>query len=85
MCFNADVRPHPISEEQIVNDFAVAYWLIYGENTKINFLDKIISNALENITCPAPSGVSHIEYAYENGTQKIFITSIIMVGFNFLV
>lgn len=72
MCFNADVRPHPISEEQIVNDFAVAYWLIYGENTKINFLDKIISNALENITCPAPSGVSHIEYAYEKWNTEDF-------------
>jgi hypothetical protein len=73
MCFNADVRPHPVNEEQIVNDFAVAYWLYYGENKKINSLNEIISNALANIKCPAPTGVTHIEYAHEKwGTEDLY-------------
>jgi len=32
MYFNTDVRPHPVNEEQMVNDFAIAYWLYYGED-----------------------------------------------------
>lgn len=73
MCFNTDVRPHPVKEEQIVNDFAVAYWLYYGENEKISSLNEIISYALAHLKCPAPTGVTHIEYAHEKwGTEDIF-------------
>jgi hypothetical protein len=70
MFFNTDVRPHMVNEEQIVNDFAVAYWLYYGEDEKINSLNEIISYALAHLKCPAPTGVTHIEYAHEKwGTQ----------------
>lgn len=39
MCFNTGKRPHIINEEQIVNDFAVAYWMYYGEDEKMNSLN----------------------------------------------
>ena len=73
MYFNTDVRPHPVNEEQMVNDFAIAYWLYYGEDEKINFLNEIISYSLIHLKCPAPTGVSHIEYAQEKwGTQDFY-------------
>lgn len=71
--FYTDERPHPVNEEQLVNDFAVAYWLTYGENEKLKFLDEIITYALAHLKCPAPSGVTHITYAYEKwGTDELF-------------
>ena len=73
MCFNTDVPQHPVNNEQIVNDFAVAYWLYYGEYEKINLLKDIISYALTHIKCPVPTGVNHNEYAQMTwGTQDFY-------------
>lgn len=85
MYFNTDNRPHIVNEEQIVNDFAVAYWLYYGEDEKINSLNEIISYALAHLKCPTPTGVTHIEYAHEKWGRKILIPLMIMVGFNLIV
>ena len=72
MAFNCESRPHPVIEEQFVNEIAVAFWLYYGEEEKINDLYSIVSYALSKFICPAKEGVSHIEWAHENwGTDEV--------------
>jgi hypothetical protein len=63
MHYNAEVRPHPVDEEQIVNDFALAYWLLYGEKEKIDSLKSIITYALKHIKCPDTANIGYLEYA----------------------
>jgi len=72
MVYN-DVRPHPVKEEELVNDFAVAFWLHYGEDRKINDLTDIVQNSLINFICPVNKGVTHIDWAIEKwGTDDLF-------------
>jgi len=72
MVYN-DVRPHPVKEEQLVNDFAVAFWLHYGEDKMINNLKDIVQCSLLNFMCPANIGVTHIDWAIEKwGTDELF-------------
>jgi hypothetical protein len=63
--FNSTSRLHPVKEEQLVNDFAVAYWTYYGEKEKLDELDMIVSYALTHLKRPADN-LTHIEYAYNN-------------------
>ena len=72
MNFNTKIRPHPVHEEKLVNDFAVAYWKHYGEDGMINNLTLIINYALEHLKCPAEIGVDHITYAKENWNKEDF-------------
>lgn len=70
--FNDFVCPHPVQEEQLVNDFAVAFWRFYGEEAKFGALKKIVAEALDNLHCPADPGVSHVAYAFEKwGTEDL--------------
>lgn len=61
--FHSDTRPHPAEEEQMVNDFAFAYWRHYGEPEKIAALSSIVSHSLERFVSPAKEGVGYLEYA----------------------
>jgi len=71
--FHAENRPHPVHEEQLVNDFAIAYWLHYGEDGKIIYLSSIIDYALAHLQCPAEAGIGHIAYAKENwGKEALY-------------
>lgn len=71
--FNASNRKHPVEEEQLVNDFAVAYWHHYGEEDKIRELHSLVEYALSTVTCPAPDGMDHKAYATSNwGKQELF-------------
>ncbi len=63
--YNSASRLHPVKEEQLVNDFAVAYWTYYGEKEKLDELDTIVSYALKHVKRPADN-LTHIEYAYNN-------------------
>lgn len=63
MEFNTVTRPHPVEEEQLVNDFAVAYWRRYGEPEKLERLRTIVTTSLGRFTVPADENMSHIEYA----------------------
>ena len=72
MAFNCNSRPHPIEEEQLVNDFAVAFWLHYGEIEKLNRLNAIVDSALSNFSRPAEGGTTHTEWAHKNwGTASM--------------
>lgn len=61
---------HPVDEEQLVNDFAVAYWRYYGEEVKLTDLGKIVSSTLPRFTRPVSSDTSYLEYAKEKWGQE---------------
>jgi len=75
VAFNGAEPMHMVDEEILVNEFAIAYWLHYGEEDKLDELQTIVSYALENVVRPVPEGVSHIEYGREmiaTGNQDFF-------------
>ena len=72
--FNRDNRPETVDEEQLVNDFAVAFWAHYGIDGQNDELADIVSYAIGNFDRPAPANQSHLEYARENWGKRGFFT-----------
>lgn len=72
--YNSDKKISSVEEEQLVNDFAVAYWLYYGEEDKIEMLTDIVEYASEHIDSDAEEGVSYMEFAEENWGESSFNT-----------
>lgn len=71
MDFNCESRPHPVEEEQLVNDFAVAFWRMYGEKGKLEAVHAIIEDALQRFRVPA-KGMTHMEFARAKwGTDEL--------------
>lgn len=50
------------SEEQMVNDFAVAYWKKFGESSKLEFIMNEINGILKRISNPVPKGEEFLDY-----------------------
>lgn len=73
--YNNGVRPDIADEEQLVNDFAVAYWKYYGEEEKINELYDIVSYAVENVGDNYEKGVNYLEIGKENSNGRKFKNS----------
>ena len=63
MFYYAKNRPHMVDEEQLVNDFAVSYWLHYGEAEKLAAIEEIIEYALAHIKRPAAASIGYLDYA----------------------
>jgi len=63
MMFNSPSRPHPAEEEQLVNNFAVAYWRHYGEAEKLAELSRLVDETLGKLIVPARDGEDHLAYA----------------------
>ena len=59
-------------EEQLVNDFAVAYWKYYGEEDKVKELEDIVNYAVENIGDNYKNGINYLKLAKENSNGKRF-------------
>lgn len=74
LMYNSDIKLTNVEEEQLVNDFAVAYWLYYGEKDKINELSNIVEYAVNNIKSDAENGVTHKEFAEKNWNKPSFNT-----------
>lgn len=73
MMFNTSSRPHPADEEQLVNDFAYAYWMHYGEQEKLNELCSIVAETIQKFSIPANQNESYIDYAKRKwGTEELF-------------
>ena len=73
MNFNCVDRPHPAEEEQLVNNFACAYWKFYGELEKLEDVNEIVRDTLSQFTVPDQKNVGYMEYAKENwGTDNFF-------------
>lgn len=73
MMFNAPSRPHPADEEQLVNNFAYAYWKHYGEQKMLKELCSIVSETIHKFFVPANNNESHIDYAKSKwGTEELY-------------
>lgn len=73
MMFNAPSRPHPAEEEQLVNNFAYAYWMHYGEQEKLKKLRSIVAETIQKFSVPANGNESYLDYAKRKwGTEELF-------------
>jgi hypothetical protein len=71
--FNKHKPLNDVEEEPIVNNFAVAFWSYYGEDSKFMALNEIVQNAVSRFKCPAPVGMDYMTYAKENwGKEELF-------------
>lgn len=59
-------------EEQLVNDFAVAYWMMYGEEDKLARMEEITSHAMNSIQSDAKAGQSYMDFAKERWGKRGF-------------
>ena len=73
MIYNSDRKVSPAKGEQLANDFAVAYWLYYGEEEKIKMLEDIVTYASENMKNDA-NGEDYLEYADKHWDDDSFFT-----------
>ena len=73
MMFNSPSRPHPVDEEQLVNNFAYSYWKYYGEQAKLKELSSIVEDTIRKLKVPAQNNESYIDYAKNKwGTEELF-------------
>lgn len=63
-----------VYEEQLVNDFALAYWMYMGEDEKIQQLETVVNHALERIDSDVKEGQDYISFAIENWNKSSFNT-----------
>ena len=61
-----------LREELYVNELAVSYYRLLGEDERLSELESMIANALANIPSPVPEGRDFIEF-YESiwGTEQL--------------
>jgi hypothetical protein len=71
--YNCVKRPHPVAEEQLVNNFAVAFWRYYGEVEMLKILGSLVKETLNRFTVPSMNNKDHLSYAYEQwGTEELY-------------
>ncbi len=70
--YNDGVKLSIADEEQLVNDFAVAYWNYYGEPEKLDELYDIVTYAVENVGDNYENGVDYLEHGREHSNGKKF-------------
>ena len=72
--FNSKTTIPMVQQEQLANDFAVAYWAYYGESDKFATFIKVVDSAWENCIPPAENDQDHLQYARENWERADFFT-----------
>lgn len=73
LMFNASAELHPAEEEQLVNNFAYAYWKYYGEEKKLKDLCSIVGETIRKFSIPAHDNESYLDYAKRVwGTEELF-------------
>jgi len=72
--YNSNIKLSSAEEEQLVNDFAVAYWLYYGEEDKINELSNIVEYAVNHIDSDVSDDITYMEFAEKNWNKPRFFT-----------
>lgn len=73
--YNDGVDLHVVDEEQLVNDFAVAYWKHYGEEDKVKELEDIVNYAVEHVGDNHKNNVDYIKLGKENSNKNSFNNS----------
>ena len=70
--YNKGVNIPIAEEEQIVNDFAVAYWSYYGDYKKIDELYDIVTYAVKHIGDNYENNVDYMENAKKHSNNNTF-------------
>lgn len=70
--YNSKIKLGKAEEEQLVNEFAVAYWMMYGEADKLERLEDITSYAKNNLKSDAKPGQSYMDFAKARWGKKGF-------------
>lgn len=70
--YNKGVDVAVADEEQLVNDFAVAYWNYYGEPEKMAELYDFVTYAVENVGDNYENGVDYLELAKKHSDHDSF-------------
>lgn len=70
--YNSKEKFGKAKEEQLVNEFAVAYWMMYGETDKLERMEYITNHAINNIKSDAKPGQSYMDFAKERWGKKGF-------------
>lgn len=72
--YNSDTKFGKAEEEQLVNDFAIAYWMMYGEADKLERMEHITSTAMNNLHSDAEPGQTYMDFANARWGKKGFFT-----------
>lgn len=83
--YNSNIKVSRADEEQLVNDFAVAYWLYYGRNDNLAELENIVNYASANIKSDANENETTWNLLKKIGINLHLIHSTTMVGSNLTV
>ena len=70
--YNNGVSIPIVDEEQLVNDFAIAYWTYYGDPQKIDELYDIVTYAVEHVGDNYKNGVDYMENARKHSSNNDF-------------
>lgn len=73
--YNKGVDLDIVNEEQLVNDFAVAYWKYYGEQEKLFELKDIVNYAVKHVGTNYEKGIDYLEFGKNNSDGKSFYNS----------
>lgn len=72
--YNGNKKLSGPEEEQLVNDFAYAYWSYYGEQEKLDRVEEIINYAYDHIQNEEGRSMDYMEYARKNWNKNSFYT-----------
>lgn len=72
--YHSDSKFSKAEEEQLVNDFAVAYWMMYGEESKLERMEYITSHAMSSLKSDAEPGQSYMDFAEKRWGKKGFFS-----------
>ena len=72
--YNSNIKVSGPEEEQLVNDFAYAYWAYYGEYEKLNQVEEIINYAQNHIQNKEGRTMDYMEYAKKHWNDSQFYT-----------
>lgn len=73
MDFNCPQRPHPVDEEQWVNDFAVAFWRHYGGEDGLAQVARLVQAGLQRLQVP-PGGMDARTFAFRHWGEEVLFT-----------
>ena len=72
--YNGNKKFNDAEAEQLVNDFAYAYWDYYGNQEKLNQVEEIINYAHNHIENEEGRTMNYMDYAKKNWNKKSFYT-----------
>ena len=73
--YNKGAKVPVVDEEQLANDFAVAYWKYYGEEDKVAEIEDIANYAVEHIGTHFVDGDDYMKLGRDNSTKRSFNNS----------